>query len=68
MKLSPRMQHVIERLENGDHWTRCPLTGEHRIYETDEPVNPRTLAALQRRLLVERDPHLPILATGGGLR
>lgn len=68
MKLSAKMQHVMGRLESGDHWTRDPLTGEHRIYETDEPVNPRTLAALQRRLLVERDAHLPILATGGGLR
>ena len=68
MKLSPRMQHVMDCLESGDHWTRDPVTGEHRIYETDEPIKPQTLAALQRRLLVERDPHLPILATGGGLR
>lgn len=68
MKLSPRMQHVVTCLESGDHWTRCPLTGEHRIYETDELIHPATIRALQRRLLVECDPHLPILGEGGGLR
>lgn len=68
MRLSPRMQHVMTCLESGDHWTRDPLTGEHRIYETDEPIHPATIRALQRRLLVERNPHLPIFSTGGGFR
>lgn len=66
MKLSPRMQRVMVCLESGDHWTRCPLTGELVISETNEPIDPRTLAALQRRLLVEREPHMPIFGKGGG--
>lgn len=42
MKLSAKMQHVMERLESGNHWTRDPLTGEHRIYETDVSIRGRS--------------------------
>ena len=67
-RLSACMQHIMERLEGGDHWTRCPVTEEVTICETGERINPRTIDALIARDLIDPTPYLPIFGVGGSAK
>ena len=68
MTKQPAWKALYAKLCDGLHWTRCPISGDLHIAETGEHINGGSLAALHRRQLVERDPYLPILGVGGGVR